>query len=94
MKLQISNKAAAWYKEELNLTNKSYLRFFVRYGFGGIQPGFSLGVGTSEPFDPIVTYEKNNIIFYIESADSWYFDGHDLKIEYDEKLLEPAFLYV
>ena len=32
MKINISNEAAAWYIDELDLTPGTSLRFFVRYG--------------------------------------------------------------
>ncbi|KGX92044.1 hypothetical protein N781_03250 [Pontibacillus halophilus JSM 076056 = DSM 19796] len=94
MKLEISQEAAQWYKEELELQANQSLRLFVRYGgVGGLQPGFSLAVKPEQPKEPLTQTSKEEITFYIEEEDSWYFDGHDLTVKYDASLDEPSFDY-
>ncbi|MBB6452802.1 uncharacterized protein YneR [Salirhabdus euzebyi] len=94
MKLQVEERAVNWYKEELELEENDYLRFFVRYGgVGGIVPGFSLGVSPSKPVDPIAEVTENGITFYVEQKDEWYFDNTDLVVNFDEALDEPIFDY-
>ncbi|WP_338135605.1 HesB/YadR/YfhF family protein [Anoxybacillus flavithermus] len=74
--------------------NTPDVRFFARYGgCSNVQKGFSLGVNKEEPIDAAVTLEKNGVIFFVEQNDMWYFDGHDLHIEFDEKQNEPVFTY-
>lgn len=92
MKLHISEKAAAWYKNEMALNEGAYVRFFVRYGgFSTIQPGFSLGISNELPEEVGVEAVIDSIHFYIEKKDLWYFDNHDFFVELDAKLEEPAF---
>ncbi|WP_026570258.1 MULTISPECIES: HesB/YadR/YfhF family protein [Sediminibacillus] len=94
MDLQISETAAQWYAEELDLEENEYVRFFVRYGgMGGHQPGFSLGVTREEPENPTVDSKVNGIHFFVEEDDSWYFDGADLEVEIEQEAEEPQFNY-
>ncbi|WP_245301405.1 HesB/YadR/YfhF family protein [Virgibacillus natechei] len=95
LKLQISKEAAKWYQKELDITEPTYLRFYVRYGgFGGNIPGFSLGIKKENPENIYSSAEIDNIIFYIESKDVWYFEDNDLKINMNRKLMEPDFKYI
>ncbi|WP_078546902.1 HesB/YadR/YfhF family protein [Litchfieldia alkalitelluris] len=94
MNLSIVEQAVNWYKTELHLKEGDYVRFFVRYGgAGGIQPGFSLGVSKDSPSTVGSKTENSGITFYIEEDDLWYFDEHDLAIQYNEKMNEPVFKY-
>lgn len=94
MKLSITTEAANWYRNELELDANDYVRFFVRYGgIGGQLPSFSLGLTVEEPNEYHVLTTKENIHFYIEEADVWYFDSKDIHISYDEKLDEPKITY-
>ncbi|RDU35848.1 hypothetical protein DRW41_17100 [Neobacillus piezotolerans] len=94
MKLQVSSKAAQWYKDEFEASEGTYIRFFVRYGgFSQLQKGFSLGVISEEPMDAAATTESSGLIFFIEEKDLWYFDGKDVEVDLDEQRQEPVFLY-
>lgn len=95
MNIKISNEAAAWYKQELDLKSGDYVRFFARYGgCSTVQSGFSLGVAKdSESNDIGVKTELDGITFYIEEKDLWYFDEHDLIIEFNQNYKEPEFKY-
>ncbi|MBM7663113.1 uncharacterized protein YneR [Bacillus mesophilus] len=95
MKLTIDDQSVSWYKHELNLNNGDYIRFYVRYGgHGTVLSGFSLGVSKDEPEDIGISATSNGITFFVEERDLWYFDGHHLDVKYNEKYLEPEFLYV
>ncbi|MFC4023046.1 HesB/YadR/YfhF family protein [Oceanobacillus longus] len=95
MKLDISNEAAIWYKEELDIDGTEEIRFFVRYGgVGGKIPGFSLGVKKDHPQSVHTSKNVENITFYVEDADVWYFEESDLNIEFDEQRKEPLMKYV
>ncbi|MCD7033646.1 HesB/YadR/YfhF family protein [Metabacillus sp. GX 13764] len=95
MKLTVSDEAAAWYKNELDLGEGDALRFFVRYGGNSvIHSGFSLGVMPGIPDEAAAAAEKSGITFYIEESDSWYFRDHDLTILMEEKTAEPEFSYI
>jgi uncharacterized protein YneR len=94
MKLTISDQAAKWYIDELGLQEGSHLRFYVRYGgHSTVQSGFSLGIMQEEPENAAAATTLNEINFYVEEKDLWYFDGHDLLITFNEKLTEPEFHY-
>lgn len=95
MEIQISKEAAKWYKHELDLENNdNYIRFFVRYGgFGGNIPGFSLGVSKDAPEEVHAAKEIDNITFYVEEKDAWYFEDNDLKIKFSRKKQEPEISY-
>ncbi|MDM5294919.1 HesB/YadR/YfhF family protein [Peribacillus simplex] len=94
MKLTISDQAAKWYIDELGLQEGSHLRFYVRYGgHSSVQSGFSLGIMKEEPETAAAVTTMNDINFYVEEKDLWYFDGHDLLITFNEKLTEPEFHY-
>lgn len=94
MNIQITNKAAKWYKEEFEIDQQAQLRFFVRYGFGGLIPGFSLGISYDTPKDVYASSNVEGITFFIENKDAWYFDDKDLKIEINEQSKEPEFIYL
>ncbi|MDQ0220478.1 hypothetical protein ELQ35_14015 [Peribacillus cavernae] len=95
MNLVISDEAANWYKDEIGLKNGDKVRFFARYGGSSkVQSGFSLGVSIENETRNIgVETNKQGIIFYIEEEDFWYFDGHDLSVEFNSTADEPEFEY-
>jgi uncharacterized protein YneR len=92
--IKIEAEALNWYKNELELKNGDHVRFFVRYGgCSTVQQGFSLGVAKDNPQQIGVSTEMDGIIFYIEEQDVWFFDDHDLVVEYSSSLEEPEFQY-
>ena len=46
-----------------------------------------------EPQNAGATAEIEGITFFIEESDIWYFDNHDLHIDYNESVKEPEFHY-
>ncbi len=94
MQIFIEEKAANWYKEELDLEEADHVRFTVRYGgVGGNVPGFSLGLSTEKPEQIHCSTEVAGVLFYIEEKDAWYFEDKDLRVSFDEELDEPYFIY-
>ncbi|MBM4763448.1 HesB/YadR/YfhF family protein [Bacillus sp. B15-48] len=95
MEIKISDEAAQWFQTELNLKDGSYIRFFARYGGSSpVQQGFSLGISNEEPVADIASeISKDGITYYVHEKDLWYFDGHNLIVEYDKKADEPKYLY-
>ena len=94
MNIKISREAAEWYKDELNLISGAHLRFFVRYGgHSNIQSGFSLGIAQEPPTQLGTSTKVTGVTFFVDENDLWFFDGHDLIINYNEKIGEPEFLY-
>ena len=92
MKIMIQPKALAWYKEELDLHEGDFVRFFARYGgCSTVQKGFSLGINKEQPIHIGAKTELNGITFFIEENDLWYFDEHNLMVDFDEQMNEPIF---
>ena len=94
MKLTVTEAAATWYKDEMMLEGNETIRFFVRYGgCSNVQKGFSLGVNTDSPKNVGVETKVDGLTFFVEDEDRWYFDGHDLTVNYNEETKEPDFHY-
>ncbi|AGT31895.1 HesB/YadR/YfhF family protein [Geobacillus genomosp. 3] len=94
MNIIVTKKAFDWYKRELGLKPGDAIRFFARYGgCSTVQKGFSLGMVKDEPADePAAQTTVDGVTFFVEDGDQWYFDGHDLTVDLDEKGDEPVFL--
>ncbi|WP_099158202.1 HesB/YadR/YfhF family protein [Virgibacillus ndiopensis] len=94
MNIHVTDEAARWYKDELDIQQNAYVQFYVRYGgFRGLIPGFSLGVSLETPNEIHSSYEVENITFYVEAKDAWYFEEKDLNVEIDKNLNEPTFKF-
>ena len=94
MKLTISEKAISWFKDEMGLTKGDTLKFFAKiYGSSPVQESYSLGFAKDYPIDIITSLEADGIIFFIEESDLWYFNEHDLHVDYNEKKDELEFKY-
>jgi uncharacterized protein YneR len=95
VKLEITDEAVKWFKNEVDLDDGDTIKFFAQYGGDStVQSGFSLAF---EPYGSAITTgastEKEGITFFIEEGDLWYFDGHDLKVAYDKDSQEITFNY-
>ncbi|HEX6593541.1 MAG TPA: HesB/YadR/YfhF family protein [Bacillota bacterium] len=93
MKIHVTKKAAQWYKEEFQLDKSAYVRFFTRYGDGGHLPGFSLGISKEFPQQIHISTTVEDITFYIEEKDAWYFQDKNVTVQLNEKEQEPEFIY-
>lgn len=85
MKIELTDSAVAWFKDELDLPeDNKVLVFFVRYGGEfqlkqGFSPAFSV-----EPKDDVeVGYEENydglNIV--VSEKDLWYFEDDHIVVD-------------
>jgi uncharacterized protein YneR len=93
MEIMIKPKALEWYKEELDLHEGDFVRFFARYGgCSTVQKGFSLGINKEAPLHPVAQTTIDGVTFFIEDNDIWYFDGHNLIVDFNEQADEPVFL--
>ena len=94
MQIKVTEQAAQWFKQELDLNEGDHIRFFVRYGGSGpFHEGFSLGMNKEEPMDPAVIVNKDGCQYFIEERDVWFFNEHDLLVDYDEKSDGPIYRY-
>lgn len=87
MKLQISKEAASWYKQELDLKDGDFVRFFVKL-YGGIptvHPNYSLGVLKEEPKNISIQTTCDGVTFYFDEHDAWYLNEFNLNILMDDQ---------
>lgn len=94
MKIVLTEQALQWFKDEMEATSGDMIRFYARYG--GSSPfheGFSLGMNREQAHEIGVLTEHAGIQFYIEQADLWFFNDHDLIVSVDEKLDELQYAY-
>ncbi|MCM3757211.1 HesB/YadR/YfhF family protein [Sporosarcina aquimarina] len=95
MNIRISNEATQWFDEEMDVEAGDSIRFFARYGGSSpLHEGFSLGVIREEPDEVAVETILDNVRYYIETRDLWYFDGHDLQVGVNQDLGELQYDYV
>jgi uncharacterized protein YneR len=88
MKIELSDRAVKWFKDELDLPEENkVLHFYVRYG-GEIQlkQGFSPAFSVDKKDDIEIGYENNfdELDVVISEKDLWYFEDDDLYIDIDE----------
>ncbi|WP_026695796.1 HesB/YadR/YfhF family protein [Peribacillus kribbensis] len=94
MEIKISDEAAKWYEEEMDLKTGDFVRFLARYGgCSTVQSGFSLGISKEEPINPGASSMKNGVTYFIEESDLWYFDNHNLEVGYNVQFQEPEITY-
>ncbi|CAM3619303.1 HesB/YadR/YfhF family protein [Marinicrinis lubricantis] len=94
MKIDVDSQAAQHFIQEMDLKPGSYVRFFTKYGgHSTIQTSYSLGISFDEPSRAAAKTEVAGITFYVEQTDLWYFDGHDLKVRFNEKSQEIEYEY-
>ncbi|WP_160722063.1 HesB/YadR/YfhF family protein [Bacillus sp. USDA818B3_A] len=96
MKIGISNDALRWFKNEVELKAGDQVRFYVKiYGNSPVQEGFSLAFTVdNQPIDIAVKTEIDGLTFFIEGSDLWFFNGHDLMVEYNNEMDELEFSYI
>lgn len=95
MKIILTDAAMQWFKEEMEVEQGDLIRFYARYG--GTSPfheGFSLGMNRETAHEIGVSSARDGVTFYIERADEWFFDEHDLIVEVNEQVQELIYRYV
>lgn len=94
MKIVLSDAALNWFKEEMEVVPGDAIRFFARYGGASpLHEGFSLGVMKEQPDEIAVETTHEDTLYYVESRDEWYFDGHDLHVNVHPELEELIYSY-
>lgn len=94
MKLTVTPKAIEWFKKEMDLDKEMGIRFYGKvYGKTQVHDGFSVGMSVDTPNQTIVQETIEDILFFIDEADEWFFKGYDLIVDYDEKLDEPKYRF-
>jgi len=95
MEIVVSNSAINWFKDEVDLKNGDKVKFYAKiYGSSPVQENFSLGFTVdNDPIDMMVKTETEGLTFYVEGTDLWFFNGHDLHVDYNEKKDELEYSY-
>ncbi|QPC46473.1 HesB/YadR/YfhF family protein [Mangrovibacillus cuniculi] len=95
MKITMSEDAKQWFKHEMEVKANETVRFFVRYGGAStLHTGFSLGVTKEDPINIGYSTEIDNVTYFIEEKDLWYFKDHNLHVSFDDKWNEPSYEYM
>jgi uncharacterized protein YneR len=96
MEIVISESAVKWFKDEVGLKKGDKVKFYARiYGKSAVQENFSLGFTVdNDPIDMIVKTETEGLMFFIEGTDLWFFDEHDLHVDYNEQKDELEYSYI
>jgi uncharacterized protein YneR len=95
MEIIISDEALKWFKNDIGLTAGDQLRFYSKiYGSSPVQQGYSLAFAKQDPINMVVSTELEGILFFIEDNDLWYFDGHDLHVDYHKLEDDLEYTYV
>ncbi|MBO0424133.1 iron-sulfur cluster biosynthesis protein [Enterococcus plantarum] len=94
MKLTITPRAQQWFKDEVGVTSDSGIRFYGKiYGKTDVHEGFSIAMSVEAPDQPLVKEEIDEITYFIEETDDWFFKGYDLLVDYDEEKDEPNYKF-
>jgi uncharacterized protein YneR len=95
MEIVISDGALKWFKNGMGLMKGDQLRFYARiYGSSPVQKGYTLGFDKEKSINSVASTERDGILFFVEENDLWYFNGHDLHVDYHEKEDDLEFKYV
>ncbi|GGD01305.1 HesB/YadR/YfhF family protein [Enterococcus wangshanyuanii] len=94
MKLTITPEAQQWFKNEVGVTSDSGIRFFGKiYGKTDVHDGFSIAMSVEAPDQPMVKEVIDDITYFIEETDDWFFKGYDLLVDYDHEKDEPKYVF-
>ncbi|MBF8807736.1 MAG: iron-sulfur cluster biosynthesis protein [Enterococcus lacertideformus] len=92
MELSVTANARKWFAEEVVIPENYGIRFFGKiYGKTEVHEGFSIGMSVEQPEQPIKKEIIDDMLFFIEEADEWFFKGYDLEVDYDSSLNEPTY---
>ncbi len=94
MEIRLSEKALNWFKQEMEVEKGDFIRFYARYG--GSSPfheGFSLGMTREQPHEIGIESVMEDIHFYIEKSDEWFFNDHHLVVDVADSSDELTYSY-
>jgi uncharacterized protein YneR len=93
MKISITEEAIKWFEEEMDAKKGDSIRFFARYGGNSsIHTGYSLGVTKEKPINIGESITINEVLYFINETDLWYFKDYDLNVIINERK-ELQFVY-
>lgn len=80
VKLTVKEDAARWYKEQLDLRDGDFLRFFAQVYGTSIHPNYSLGITKKPPQNMAIRTMVDGVTFYFDEVDAWFLDHHALTV--------------
>ncbi|MGO4936669.1 HesB/YadR/YfhF family protein [Fundicoccus sp. Sow4_H7] len=94
--LEVTDKVAQWFKEEVGIPEGAGIRIKTKiYASSPINQSYGLAIDSDFPTKPIASVEaENGLVFFIEDNDGWFFNGYGLRVELDEELNEPKYVYL
>ncbi|BAM47930.1 hypothetical protein AXY_17980 [Amphibacillus xylanus NBRC 15112] len=95
MNIEATDRALKWFKEDYGVNESEYVKFYPQiYGTSPVQKNFALAfLKVDQPIGEAIIFERDKVRFLVEQDDLWFFDGHDLKIDYLEEQDEITFEY-
>ncbi|AXX64309.1 MAG: iron-sulfur cluster biosynthesis protein [Lactobacillus sp.] len=95
MKITISPVAQQWYQENIDLKPGDGLHFYGKvYGKTNVHQGYSIAFAKQKPQQPYYEVVYQQISYYFNDEDVWFFTGYDLQIDYDAKVDSPTYTFV
>ncbi|TCI21028.1 adhesin [Exiguobacterium sp. SL-10] len=82
MKINVTDEALQFFKDEMEVEAGQTVRLFAKYGGStDLTHGFSVGVITEDIDNAAVETEADGIRFVVAEQDEWLFQGQDVNVE-------------
>ncbi|KDN59061.1 MAG: adhesin [Exiguobacterium sp.] len=82
MKINVTEEALQFFKDEMEVKSGQTVRLFAKYGGStDLTHGFSVGVITEDIDNAAVETEADGIRFVVAEQDEWLFQGQDVNVE-------------
>lgn len=91
----VTEEAARWYKDEMDLESGDYVQFFIKI-YGGIptgQPNYFLGLSVGKANNISVKETVEGITFFFNDRDAWFIEEQDMKVVKNEEDEETTFIF-
>ncbi len=94
MFLFIDEKATSWFTKEFEISKPISIRLFPQYaGFGQKNKGFTLAFSAEQPANVGFFKEIDEITFYVEGNDVWFFEDTETYLSVNDLLEEIQITY-
>lgn len=92
MEITVTSEAQRFFKDEMLLENGDAVRFMSKvYGKTQVHEGFSVALSVEAPDKAIASCEENGILYYIDDADQWFFNGYNFEVDFNAE--DETFIY-
>jgi uncharacterized protein YneR len=82
MKINVTDEALQFFKDEMEVEAGQTVRLFAKYGGStDLTHGFSVGVITEDIDNAAVETKADGIRFVVAEQDEWLFQGQDVNVE-------------